>query len=168
MNKLTLANIARFWLILFLQLFILKGMGEDIGQIDVYIYPIFIMLLPLQLPLASILILAFIYGLFIDMFYDNDGLHAACLVLVAFIRPLVCALLEPRRGYEIQQTLTRYSMGLRWFVQYSAIMIGIHTFALVTLEELSFSITWLLRLVLTFSLSLLFIILYQFIFPQKQ
>lgn len=168
MNKLTLANVARFWIILFLQIFILKGMGEDLGQIDVYIYPIFIMLLPLQLPLASILAMAFVYGLILDMFYDNDGLHAACLVLVAFVRPLIFILLEPRRGYEIHQTLTRHSMGFRWFVQYSAIMIGVHTFALITLEELSFSVTWLLRLLLTFSLSLLFVILYQFIFPQKQ
>ena len=111
---------------------------------------------------------AFCMGLSIDMFYDSFGLHAASLVIVAFARPLLCALIEPRGGYEVGQSLTKHSLGFRWFIRYSAIISFSHILIVSSLEDLSIGWLWLARILIGFVLSLFLVILYQFIFNPKQ
>lgn len=163
MDKSVLATVVRFWLVLFFQIFVFKGMGENIGGVDVYIYPVFIMLLPLSTPLAFVLLLSFAYGLAIDAFYDSNGLHAASLTLVGFERFFLGSS-KPRRRYEVYRTPSRRRLQFRRFISHSVKIMGIHSFAVITLEELSFSSVWVLRFLLTFSLSSMFVVLYYFIF----
>ncbi|MCP4440104.1 MAG: rod shape-determining protein MreD [Aureispira sp.] len=165
MSNVYTSNALRFLTLLLIQGLILQNIA--LGQVNMYIYPLFILLLPIEMPHALIVILGFFYGLLIDMFYDMDGLHAAATTLIAFARPAVCAIIEPRGGYEIGQTLTKHSLGIRWFINYSAILMLIHLFIVITLEELEFSLMWILRLTAGFSLSMALIILYQFIFNPK-
>lgn len=159
------SNSLRFVGLILLQALVLQNI--QIGKASIYIYPLFLMLLPLELPAALGLVLAFGYGLFIDMFADMDGLHAAVSVVSMFFRPLLCALIEPRGGYQMGQTLTRHSLGIRWFLRYSAIITATHVFMVVLLEELAFSWLMVLRFVLSFVFSWTLIVLYQFIFNPK-
>ena len=165
MSNVYTSNALRFLTLLLVQGLILQNIA--LGKVNMYIYPLFILLLPIEMPHALIVLLGFLYGLSIDMFYDTDGLHAAATTLIAFARPLVCAIIEPRGGYEIGQTLTKHSLGIRWFINYSAILVFTHLFIVVTLEELAFSLMWILRLTTGFTLSMALIILYQFIFNPK-
>lgn len=159
------ANALRFLTLLLVQGLILQNIA--LGRVNMYIYPLFILLLPIEVPHALIVLLGFFYGLLIDIFYDMDGLHAAATTLIAFARPAVCAVLEPRGGYEFGQTLSKHNLGIRWFINYSAILIFTHLLIVVTLEELAFSLMWILRLVLGFFLSMSLIVLYQYIFNPK-
>jgi len=164
MTSLIRANFIRFVLLIIIQ-FILKG----VDSIDIYIYPIFILLLPVGMIDGVVLLLAFIYGLSIDMFYDTPGLFASSAVAVAAARPLVLAILEPRGGYEQGKAPTKYNLGTRWFVQYSGILMLWHTIWVVTLEQASlFSGLRVLIWLLIFALSMLIIILYQFLFNPKE
>lgn len=164
MTSLIRANFIRFVLLIVIQ-FVLKG----VDSVDIYIYPLFILLLPVGMIDAVVLLMAFIYGLCIDAFYDTPGLFASAAVAVAAARPLVLAILEPRGGYEQGKAPTKYNLGTRWFVQYSSILMLWHTIWVVALEQLSlFSWFSVLIWLMTFALSMLIIILYQFLFNPKE
>jgi len=164
MTSLIRANFIRFVLLIIIQ-FILKG----VDSIDIYIYPVFILLLPVGMIDGLVLLLAFIYGFCIDAFYDTPGLFASASVAVAAARPLVLAILEPRGGYEQGKAPTKYNLGTRWFVQYSSILMLWHTIWIVAIEQLSL-FSWLRVLIwlMIFGLSMLLIILYQFLFNPKE
>ena len=160
------ANALRFFFLLGLQ-FILKGV--DYANIDLYIYPLFVLLLPVELLPAAAIGLAFVYGWLVDAFYNTSGLFASAAVLVAGARPLALALLTPRGGYELGKPPTKHHLGINWFLRYSGILMLLHTLWVVTLEQLQiFSLLWLLSVVLVFLLSMVVVILYQFLFNPKE
>lgn len=160
------ANALRFFLLLVLQ-FILKGV--DYATIDIYVYPLFVLLLPVGMVHGAAMGLAFVYGLLVDAIYNTPGLFASAAVAVAALRPLVLALLEPRGGYEPGKAASKHNLGIRWFVQYSGALYLLHTIWVVTLEQLQlFSWLWLLSVVMIFILSMLITILYQYIFNPKE
>jgi hypothetical protein len=164
MTSLIRANFIRFVFLIVIQ-FVLKG----VDSIDIYIYPLFILLLPVGMIDGVVLLVAFFYGLSIDMFYDTPGLFASASVAVAAARPLVLAIMEPRGGYEPGKAPTKYNLGTRWFVQYSGILMLWHTIWVVALEQASlFSGLRVLIWLLIYALSLLLIILYQFLFNPKE
>ena len=164
MTSLIRANFIRFVFLIVIQ-FVLKG----VDSIDIYIYPLFILLLPVGMIDGVVLLVAFFYGLSIDMFYDTPGLFASATVAVAAARPLVLAIMEPRGGYEPGKAPTKYNLGTRWFVQYSGILMLWHTIWVVALEQASlFSGLRVLIWLLIYALSLLLIILYQFLFNPKE
>lgn len=166
MTSLIRANVIRFVLLVIIQ-FILKGIGYV--HIDIYAYPVFILLLPVGMFDGLVILLAFIYGFCIDAFYNTPGLFASSAIAVAGARPLVLAILEPRGGYEKGKAPTKYNLGTRWFLQYSGILMFWHTIWVVSLEQLNmFSGLWLLSLLMIFALSMLIVILYQFIFNPKE
>ena len=162
MNNVYSANIFRFFFLLLIQGLVLKGI--ELEHINIYLYPLFIMLLPLELPHGLVVLAGFLMGLSIDLFYNSFGLHAAALVAIAFARPLLCALIEPRGGYEVGQSLTKRSLGLRWFIRYSAIISFSHILLVSSLEDLSISWLWVARIRVGFLVSMFLIVLYQFIF----
>ena len=138
-------------------------------HINIYIYPVFILLLPVGMIDSLVMLLSFFYGLTIDMFFNTTGLFASAAVLVAAARPLVLEFLTPRGGYETGKSPTKYSLGNRWFVQYSAYLMLIHTIWVTSLEDLNlFALDWWFELIMTFLLSLLVVILYQHLFNPKE
>lgn len=160
------ASAWRFILLLFLQ-FILKGV--DYAAIDIYIYPLFILLLPVGMVHGAALLIAFLYGLIVDAIYNTPGQFASAAVAVAALRPLILVLLEPRGGYEPGKAPSKHNLGIRWFIQYSGALYLLHTIWVVTLEQLQiFSWLWLLSVVIIFILSMLITILYQYIFNPKE
>lgn len=166
MTSVIRANFIRFVLLIAIQ-FILKEI--DYVNIDIYIYPVFVLLLPLGVVDAALIFISFMYGLCIDSFYNTAGLYASAAVFLATIRPVVLSVLEPRGGYDVGKAPSKENFGFRWFAQYSGVMIFLHTLWVITLEELSlFSWIWLLRLIVIFVLSMLLTILYQYIFNPKE
>ena len=165
MNSSLNANILRFVLLIIFQ-FLLKEV--DYAYIDIYIYPVFILLLPFGMIDGLLILLSFLYGLTVDMIYNTTGLFASAAVFIAAIRPFILNFIEPRGGYENGSTLSKHQLGFTWFAQYSVLMIFFHTLWVVTMEELNiFSLLWVFRLIIIFILSLLVCLLYQFIFNPK-
>lgn len=160
------ANVLRFFFLLALQL-ILQGVGY--ANINLYIYPLFALLLPVELLPAAAIGLAFVHGWCIDIFYNESGLFASSAVVVAGARPLVLTALTPRGGYELGKPPTKHHLGMRWFFRYSAILLTLHTLWVVTLEKLEiFTWLWLFSVLLVFSLSMILVVLYQFLFNPKE
>jgi len=166
MTSLIRANFIRFLLVIGVQI-VLKEV--DYKHIDIYIYPMFILMLPLGIVNGFLIFLGFITGFCIDVFYNTMGLHASASVFIAWVRPWWLRKREPRGGYEKGKSLTKHNLGIEWFLKYSMFLIALHTIWVVLLEELTFfSWLWVFRAVIIFILSMLVIILPQYIFNPKE
>jgi hypothetical protein len=159
------ANIFRFFFFLLIQGLVLQYIGYK--NIYLFIYPLFLMLLPLEIPHGLLVFLCFLMGISVDIFYNGFGLHASVMVALAFARPLICGLMEPRGGFEVGQIPSAGNLGFRWFIRYSAVIASIHMFLVILLEELSLSWFMLARVIIGFLLSMLLMLLYKFIFNPK-
>ena len=169
MNNSTLKNIIRFLLLLVFQGLILKRLSfgwEGFVYINVMIYPLFIMLLPLRTPRAVILLSGFALGIGVDLFYGTLGLHAAATVLTAYARSYVLSFLEPREGYNVSYSPTMARMGMPWFVRYASIMMGIHLITYFSVDAFSpqFFFDILIKALYTFIFSFFFVTILTLLF----
>jgi len=103
-----------------------------------YLYIAFLLFLPIQMPKVMLLLLAFITGITVDIFYDTVGINASACVLLAYLRPYVLLVLTPRDDYEKNDTVNLHVMGWRWFTVYALFLIFMHHLALFFLELGSF------------------------------
>lgn len=80
--------IGRFILLILIQIFLLNNINL-FGYINPYLYILFIVLYPLTGNRTTLIILSFILGLFIDIFENSGGVHAAASVFIAYLRVYV-------------------------------------------------------------------------------
>ncbi len=162
----------RFILIVLLQGLIFHRFnlgGTQFNYIQILIYPLFIMLLPVQTGRILLIILGFLLGLSIDFFYDSPGLHASASVFTAFIRPFVLASIEPRGGYKINSVPNKNQFGVNWFARYVAILLLFHLLWYFTVEafQISMVLQIILKTVSSFFASIIFVGVYVVIFNPK-
>ena len=132
----------------------------------VIIYPLFIILLPLRIPHALLVFLGFIAGIVVDFFYESPGIHASAAVFMAFIRPTVLNIMSPSKGYNMNFSPTKARFGAAWFLPYAAAMMVIYLFFYFSVEIFTFYYIGqiMLRTICSFFLSMVFIIVIQFLF----
>jgi hypothetical protein len=160
--------IKRFFIIAIIQIFILKyidiGWGGEI-YIKLFIYPLFVLLIPINIPRTALILLAFGFGLLLDMFYESPGLHSMSFVFIAWFRKIVLRILEPPEGYKTDSSLTLRNFGFSWFFSYSTILVFINIFIYFIFEAFAFQYIpeVLIKSVLSFILSEMIIIFYMVI-----
>lgn len=167
MNSTLVLNIIRFIVIYLFQVFILFNVNI-IEDINFYLYPILILLLPLRISHGLMLGIAFVTGALVGINYNAAGEHAAATTLLAFLRPTILAFLEPRGGYTPKHAATRSHFGLTWVFQYSAILLAIHILALSFLETLSFNFTTVIKFIFNTTIAVIMVMLYQLLFNPKE
>jgi len=161
-------NSIRFIVLVLVQVLIIKNI--ELGTtINPFIYVLFILVLPFEIPKWLLLICGLLLGLCIDMFYDTSGMHAAATVFMAYIRPSVLKLFSPRDGYESGMQPTVQYLGVPWFLSYSAILITLHHFILFYIEIFRFSefFSTFFRVIISSVFSIILIIVIQFLFNRK-
>jgi len=131
------------------------------GFVNPYVYIMFIMLLPLEIPAWLLLFLSFATGMVMDYFSNSPGMHTAASVLAGFARPYVLRLLSPRDGYESGPNPSISAYGFRWFFIYTSVIVLIHHIALFYLEVFRFAdfFRTMLRVILSSVFSVAFILL---------
>ncbi|NND95275.1 MAG: rod shape-determining protein MreD [Flavobacteriales bacterium] len=139
MSRQTILHIVRFIALWLVQGLLLSNVVLMGGNAQVYLYTLFIIMLPLRMSTGFAMLLAFLLGLGIDMFYDSPGLHTSAAVVAAFVRPYFIQLLTPRDDYDINDRATISKMGLFWFVRLCLGVMLVHSFWLFLLETFSFS-----------------------------
>ena len=115
MARTVLIQIIRFILFILVQVLILNFVEPGWGVYPM-LYPLFIMMLPFELGTVPVLIIAFFTGLTIDSLSNGFGLHASAAVVMAYARPWIFKVFQPRDGYEPDTQPTVYGMGRTWFV----------------------------------------------------
>lgn len=171
MSDILSRNITRAIFVLLIQLLLLKRIDisfEDFNYIHFTIYPIIIALFPYKSSKTLVVFLGFLLGLFVDLFYDSLGVHAAACTLVAYLRPYILNIISPPEGYK-KDGLTPYNYGIAWSLSYLGIFLFIHLATLYNLEAFSFVYLKeiVLRTVFSFLASLFLITIGQLIFNPK-
>ncbi len=173
MEKVITRNALRFIFLLLLQGLIFYRVnigGPSFNYIQIFVYPLFILLLPVKISTSLLMTLAFLLGISLDFFYDSPGLHASASVFSAFIRPLVLSSIEPRGGYKVNAVPVPSQLGTNWMFRYMSIILFLHLLWYFSLEAFQISkiLSIILKTIFTFMASLLFMGLYMLIFNPKE
>jgi rod shape-determining protein MreD len=134
------------------------------GYVNPYVYIMFILLLPFEIPAYMVLLLSFGMGMIIDFFSGSPGIHTSATLLAGFTRPYVLRVVSPRDGYESGPNPSMASYGFRWFLSYTLLIVLIHHTTLFYLEvfRLADFFRTMLRIILSTLFSLTFILLIEF------
>lgn len=158
-------HLFRAAIILFLQVLVLMKVDLSFGNfnfISIFLYPLFIMSLPINIPRGFLFFLAFAYGLLIDIFYNSPGVHASSLLFTALFRGVVLKFLEPFEGYTNTSRPSIVGLGFNWYILYAALMVFFHAFVYFSVD--AFTLIYFFEIVMNsvFSaiLSLIVIIIF--------
>ncbi|MCX6327985.1 MAG: rod shape-determining protein MreD [Bacteroidia bacterium] len=153
-----------FILLLLLQVLLFNNVQFS-GYVNPYVYIMFILLLPFEIPAWLLLIISFFTGLIIDLFSGTPGMHTSATVLAGFVRPFILRIISPRDGYESGADPSMLIYGFKWFLIYTSIIVIIHHTALFYLEVFRFAdfFRTLLRVLLSSLFSITFIVLLEYI-----
>jgi hypothetical protein len=172
-NTLILRNLIRAIFLMAVQVLVLNQIslgGLSFNYITIFLYPIFLMFLPMSTPTWLMLIIGFFYGYGIDVFTGKIGMHAATCVFTTYLRSGLLMLLEPQGGYKDGISPTRKKMGFLLFLRYAAIFVFLHIFFFFCVEE--FTLVYIVRIlkktVPSYIVSMVFIMIYSFLFDPAE
>ncbi|HQW11940.1 MAG TPA: rod shape-determining protein MreD [Saprospiraceae bacterium] len=173
MNALVAKNSFRFIFLILLQGLVLMSITLDysyFSYMNIIVYPLAIMLLPVRTPKTLIIFLSFALGILLDFFYNSPGVHAATCVFMGFIRPYILSWIEPRGGYSVDSTPTMRQFGFKWVFIYTCIFMGLHLFLLFSIQQFTFVYIGriFIKTVMSFSVSVIFIMVYLLIFNPEE
>lgn len=164
-----LRNILRFALLILLQVLIvnqlpLLGWGPPFVA---FLYPLFIILLPIRTPTSYALVFAFFLGLIMDAFMNTGGIHAFVCVLIAFFRKGALRFFLPEKIEEYGlMTPSPQLMTWQLFLVYTGILSFLHAlvYSLIEVWSSTSFLYALEKISLTFVGSMVMIIIYMLLF----
>jgi rod shape-determining protein MreD len=127
-----------FVLLILLQVLLFNNIQFS-GYVNPYVYIMFILLLPFEIPSWLLLLLSFATGLIMDFFSGSPGMHSFATVLAGFVRPYILRVISPRDGYEPGSDPSMLTYGFKWFLTYGLIIVLVHHTALFYLEVFRFA-----------------------------
>jgi len=126
-----------------------------------FFYTMFLITLPIHTNKYLILILGFLVGGLMDIFYYTSGIHTASTTLISYLRYYWLKIIEPPERYEENQLPVVANTNRDWFLKYITPLVFLHHLNLFTLE--AFSLRYLLEIILrTFCSSVVAIALIYF------
>lgn len=132
-NKTVISQVLGFFVYSLVQVLFFKDMVLfDRGFC--YVYVAFLLLLPLELGILLQMIMGFVVGAIIDIFYDSMGMHAAACVLIMYLRTYWLNLLTPQGGYDSGAVPVMKLYGWNWFMAYTVPLIFVHHTLLFYIE----------------------------------
>jgi len=160
-------SILRFGLIFILLIVLQVLLFNNIqfsGYVNPYIYIMFILLLPVEIPSWLLLLLSFGMGLILDFYSGSPGMHSSATVLTGFVRPFILRVISPRDGYEARSEPSMMAYGFRWFLIYTVLIVLVHHTALFYIEVFRFAdfFRTMLRVLLSSLFTVTFILLIEF------
>jgi hypothetical protein len=151
MNRTGIIQLIYFFLYLMAQVLLLKNLVL-FNTAFCFLYVAFVLLLPIEINQLALMIIGFVLGFAIDIFYDSLGLHAFSLVLVAYLRNYWLSSITPQGGYDGGEGPTLVANGFQWFLVYTVPLVFAHHFALFFIEAGGFATFWFTMLKIVSSL----------------
>jgi hypothetical protein len=134
-------QIVLFFVYLILQVVLLKNLVL-FNTSFCFLYVAFILLLPVEMGNLLLMLIAFLLGISVDIFYNSLGLHTMALVLLAYLRNYWLATITPQGGYDIGTPPTLAANGLQWFLVYTLPLVFVHHLVLFFVEASGFTLFW--------------------------
>jgi len=134
-----------------------------------FVYVGFLLLLPLGISRINIMLLGFITGFVIDVFYNSLGTHMAAMTLIAFLRPVWLNAITPRGGYENVESPAVKHLSLSWFLAYAVPLLFLHLAVIFFLEAGGFHMFFYVisKVFLSTLLTVLVLVIIQYLFYSK-
>lgn len=129
-----------FLMYFIVQVFVLKDLVL-FGDAFCFLYVYAILLMPIEVRSIPIMLLAFVMGILIDVFYDTPGMHTGSIVLLAFLRNPWIKVNTPRGGYDENVPPILPNMGLAWSTAYTFPLILLHHACFFYLDFLGTSVS---------------------------
>jgi hypothetical protein len=135
-----------------------------------FLYVAFILLLPVDINKLILMLIAFVLGFTIDLFYDSLGMHAMALVMVAYLRNYWLAIITPQGGYDSGSGPTLAANGLQWFLVYALPLIFVHHAVLFFVEAAGFTLFWytMLKTITSLLFTVIVMLLLQYVTFDRQ
>lgn len=161
----SVARYSLMFIVLILLQILLFNNIQFSGYVNPYVYIMFILLLPVEIPAWLLLLISFVTGIIIDIFSGTQGMHSSATLLAGLVRPYILRLISPRDGYEPGTNPSMLIYGFRWFLIYAGLIVLIHHTMLFYLEVFRFTdfFRTLLRVLLSSVFTTTFILLLEFI-----
>ncbi len=171
MNKSILPSIWRFLGLVAVQGLLLHQVGSAISEyFNVLLYPLFILFLPIQISSTVAVLLGFLIGLAVDMFYASPGVHASAGAFSGFARSIILAGFKPKGGYTGKEPIPAPGyFGWPWFLQVAGVFFAAHLFWYFSVNAFSFVYftTITAKTLAGWSLTMIFVVLFCILFNPK-
>jgi hypothetical protein len=164
-----IVHVVLFFVYVLVQVIVLKNLVL-FDSAFCFLYVAFILLLPFELSATLIILVGFIAGFTIDIFYSSMGLHAFATVLMSYLRNYWLSVITPQSGYDVGNSPTIATNGVQWFLVYAIPLVFIHHFVLFFLEASGFDMFWftMLKIIGSLLFTMTVIIFLQFLVPQRR
>ena len=165
-----LKNIIRFIFFILVQAYILDKVPPLHEYVKPILYFLFILWLPFSINRSLLMIIAFLFGLFMDYFTGTPGLHAIPCIFVAYLRPFLLNILLPQETTELSYSEpSPKSLGAAPYSIYVLILTFMHNACLVLVEWLQFGdfIFFIGKVAASTAVSLLLIFVTEMLFTRK-
>jgi hypothetical protein len=135
MNIKTLASNLLLMLILgIFQIFFLKNLAL-FGVAFAFLYILPILILPSSIKSTPLMMIAFLSGFVLDIFYETLGMHTSAITLLAFLKPTWLGLINASGGYDDEIEPILSEMGLVKFIGYSSPLIFVYSLVFFTADQ---------------------------------
>ena len=158
-----LKYIGIFLLLLFLQVFLLDNL-HWLGLVHPFVYLWAILLMPIELPRWTQMLLGAAIGALMDIFTHAPGIHMAGCVMAAYLRPLLVA------GYvqdidRLKGAITINAIGMGNYLRLLAVLVVVHHVIVFMLEAFTFHHFGytLLQILLSGAMSFAFILMLEYV-----
>ena len=168
MNRVT-TNIVRFIVLVVVQVLLINHIRLG-GYVHPYVYLIFVMLLPINIPGWQLLLSGFGIGLVVDLFMGTLGMHAGATTLMAFCRPAIIRIVSGSQKLETTKEPNINTLGFAWYLRYTLCMVFVHNFTYFMLEGFSFHLVGqaLLRILISVPVSTFLILVILYLFSKEE
>jgi hypothetical protein len=161
--SLILSNFFRFVILVAIQVFLLNNIA--LYNIAVpYPYILFILFLPINIPIFWLYVVSFLLGLSVDIFSNTPGMHTAACLLMAYGRISLLNFMNPHNSSEFETSPSIKNMGFSRFITYVSILIFIHHLSLIEIFRFSEFFYIILKVFASSLLTLILVVLSQYIF----
>jgi hypothetical protein len=130
-----------------------------------FVYIACILLLPDEIDPIWVILISFLIGLLVDIFYNTAGIHASASVLIGYLRGYIIKFLFPTKGVENEVVITLKDMGAERFVRYVAVLTLIHHSMLFFVEAggFQFFLITILKIICSVVFTTFMIIILQYV-----
>jgi len=140
MNKF-INNLSRFFILVLLQVFVFNYV-QWFEFLNPFIYLLFLILLPLEIPKSFQYIIAFVTGFVVDAFFNTYGIHAFACVLLMFLRPNFILILNGFKPLEPGVKPVPGIKNFNWILVYTLFLVFVHQMTVTFLEIFQWAQWW--------------------------
>lgn len=169
MNRISIQQIILFFVYLLYQVLILQNVVL-FHTAFCFLYVLYLLLLPVETNPLLLMVIGFLLGFAVDMFYQSLGLHAFSCVLTMYLRNYWLNSLTPQGGYDATSVPSLSMNGLQWFIVYAMPLIFVHHATLFFMEAGGFGMFWftLWKIFTSTLFTTVVILIAQFLFPGRR